>query len=399
MTDPFIAGLGQVPYLVYRWIATAMDAPRHRQYAQEDLDTAQALVDYVEQLGLHHTDPDASCVLIPRLNALTRSIEWLRRELGTEVQANRVRRWTRVTFGLRKVSESRARLNQTRRDLEQTFLLIPATQRQFADHRTQLETAGVFGPGQSAVFLLFGHAEEASHALCSQLHVLYDFLTNGHDQRHPGANADMGWRLFLSDIYGLLHRLSPTGGLSPLIQHSTSSSDNQGPHRGSQRLLHSSPRSPIPSLSTGRISGSSSIIARAAFTATSSATLRTPQGIISMAGTAFYSYHLDTRTHIATTNHLCFVPNIGSGKSGVVLRICRPVSLCVPPAPPTVSIFSVRPSNAGIFHAVRNRDSIEVVRGFLSDRSDPVSPNDRDEQGRTLLSVSKHEQILFFFSD
>jgi len=409
MADPFTiatgtAGLIQVPSLVYSGIATALDTPRHRQYAQEDLDNAQALVDYVEQMGLHHTDPNANRVLSQHLNAVTKSMEWLRNRLGTKIHAIKVPQWIRTIFGVRKVREGRARLSQTRRDLEQTFLLMSVTQRQFANHQTQLEMAGMFGPGQPAVFLLFGQANGASIALCSQIHALIEFLINIEDQ-HAGANADMGWRVFLSDIFGILHHLGPTGGLKPLIvQQSTLSysSGPGGPHRrGIQRLPHESPRSPIPSLSTGRISGSPSILARVAFSATSSARLQTPEGTISIAGTAFYSYHLGKRTHIATANHLCFVPSLGSDKSGVVLRICRPASPDVSPPPPTVSTFRVRPSNTGVFHAVKNQESIEVVRGFFSDASDPVSPNDRDEQGCTMLSVSKPNMVIekLCFSD
>lgn len=92
---------------------------------------------------------------------------------------------------------------------------------------------------------------------------------------------------------------------------------------------------------------------------------------------------------------LCFVPQPGSALSGLSIH-CYWDSATTSYIPRTLSTFRIHAIDAAIFSAIKNRDLIRVQE-ILSTGS--VSPNDRDEEGNTLLYVSRDNKNVVIYKD
>jgi hypothetical protein len=92
-----------------------------------------------------------------------------------------------------------------------------------------------------------------------------------------------------------------------------------------------------------------------------------------------------------TIGRLFFLPKIGSSFCGVATTFVRYVS-SVPSIPRTLSVFRVHPNSCRIFGHIKARE-IDSVRKMLS--TSLVSPNDRDEEGKSLLWVSVLDDFQF----
>ena len=90
-------------------------------------------------------------------------------------------------------------------------------------------------------------------------------------------------------------------------------------------------------------------------------------------------------TRNSRTGRLFFLPERGSTLSGLVIH-CRRDLTIAPHLPRTLSTFKCHPGNAPVFSALRNGD-LAAMQEILSSRL--VLPNDRDEDGKSLLHVSR----------